>query len=379
MKRTSVFVFGILFLLSFHVPAGDHPHSSFRHVTVMTQNLYVGADLNELLAVQQTGDPSQIPGAVADLFDSILETSFEQRAVSIAEEIQHKRPDLIGLQEVFRITVEPLVQPDNPFDPLYPPPPNEVHDYLSDLLSALSARGLQYKVAVTITNVNIPLPRLTQTGELDVVRFVDRDVILVRKNVSISEATARNFRTNLEVEGVTLADEAVLEPVWRGFTAVNARVRGTTYRFVNTHLEVPGEELGAPELTFIQAAQAKELLTELSEEKLPIIVVGDFNASPVDESTVAITPYEQFVNAGYKDAWAVANPDDAGSTCCQEEDLMNEESILNERIDLVFLHNLDGVILAKTVGDEFRNKTPSGLWPSDHAGVIAKIIFHPGF
>lgn len=377
MKRASVLVFGILFVLHFHVAAGDYPHAFSGQVTVMTQNLYIGANLNKLIMFQQTGDPSQIPRAVAELFDSILETNFEERAESIAEEIEHERPDLIGLQEAFRITVEPLVEPADPFDPLYPPPPNEEHDYLSDLLFALSARGLQYKVAVTITNVNIPLPRLTQTGGLDVVRFVDRDVILVRKNIAITEARARNFRTNLELEGVTLADQdSVVETVWRGFTAVNARVRGITYRFVNTHLEVRGEEFGAPELAFIQAAQAKELLTQLREEALPIIVVGDLNASPLDESRVATTPYIQFVNAGYRDVWTLANPDDPGFTCCQEEALKNKKSILNERIDFVFLRNIEGAIIAKTVGDDSRNKTPSGLWPSDHAGVVAKIISH---
>jgi hypothetical protein len=31
-------------------------------------------------------------------------------------------------------------------------------------------------------------------------------------------------------------------------------------------------------------------------------------------------------------------------------------------------------IVATVVGDKLRDRTPSGLWPSDHAGVVAR--FH---
>ena len=180
------------------------------------------------------------------MFQTILDTDIKARARALAAEIKRKRPDLIGLQEAFRITVEPL---SDPGDPNYPPAPLEVHDYLHDLLAALHALRARYKVAALVTNTNAPLPRFDGV-QRDVVRLIDRDAILVRQEVQISRATARNFRTNLEVEGQTQ---------WRGFVIVDAKVRGRTYRFANTHLEQ-----GLPvELAPIQAALARELIVEL--------------------------------------------------------------------------------------------------------------------
>ena len=322
----------------------------------MTQNLYIGADLERIAEAQQL-DPTMVPVAVAEVFQTILDTNFKERAEAIAAKIGRLRPDLIGLQEVFRITVEPFSEPS---DPDYPPPPIQVHDYMSDLLAALKKRHLRYKVAATITNVNTPLPMFT-----DMVRFIDRDVILVRKNIDISRATARNFRINLVVEEQT---------VWRGFVAVDARVRGKTFRFVNTHLEVRGEGL-ANQISAIQAAQARKLIIELRDETLPIILIGDFNSSPEDPpiDTSVLTPYTQFIEAGYMDTW---NDKNAGFTCCQAEDLLNADSMLDERIDLILVRNAGSSFFTTTVGDKPRDKTHSGLWPSDHAGVFA-MIFSP--
>lgn len=70
-----------------------------------------------------------------------------------------------------------------------------------------------------------------------------------------------------------------------------------------------------------------------------------------------------------------------GFTCCQAEDLGNEASLPYERIGHIFVRNSLGVLpfpvvgkaKAKRVGDEPEDKTPSGPWPSDHAGVFAKL------
>jgi endonuclease/exonuclease/phosphatase family metal-dependent hydrolase len=362
MKRLLIVILSILILGVFSAPIvadSDFAHLR-RYVKVMTQNLYVGADLERIAETQQQQDdnPYSVPMAVGEVFQTVLDTNFKERAEAMAAEIGRLRPDLIGLQEVFRITVEPL---SDPSDPNYPPPPIQVYDYLSDLLAVLQKHRLPYKVAATIMNANAPLSRITG-AELDTVRFIDRDVILVRKNIDISNATARNFRTDLAVEGQT---------VWRGFVAVDATVRGKTFRFVNTHLEVRGEGPDNP-ISAFQAEQARELIVELRDEKRPVIVVGDLNSSPQDQSKVTsiLTPYTQFIEAGYVDTW---HDKDAGFTCCQAEDLLNADSMLDERIDLVLVRNAGGSFFT-TGGDKPQDKTPSGLWPSDHAGVFARIF-----
>jgi hypothetical protein len=72
-------------------------------------------------------------------------------------------------------------------------------------------------------------------------------------------------------------------------------------------------------------------------------------------------------------AFAAAPPGGDGFSCCQAEDLRNTASLLDERVDLVLLK---GALTAKqvvVVGDESADRTESGLWPSDHAGVAATI------
>jgi endonuclease/exonuclease/phosphatase family metal-dependent hydrolase len=142
---------------------------------------------------------------------------------------------------------------------------------------------------------------------------------------------------------------------------VDVRVRGKLARIVNTHLE---EEF----FGLIQFVQAEELLTGPFRTHLPVIVLGDFNAS---ESS---TTYKNILKAGFKDSWPLIHPGDPGFSCCQDEDLLNLTSQLKERIDLVlFRGNQINVHDIKLVGAHSFNRIPSGHWPSDHAGVVAKL------
>ena len=104
-----------------------------------------------------------------------------------------------------------------------------------------------------------------------------------------------------------------------------------------------------------------------------MIVVGDFNSDPDDPVVDDIVPpYLQFAWAGYVDAWAAkrgrARP---GDTCCHAELLDNPEPQLNRRIDLIWARNTAnghgppiGPIQAVVVGEEVRDLTSSGRWPS---------------
>ena len=49
---------------------------------------------------------------------------------------------------------------------------------------------------------------------------------------------------------------------------------------------------------------------------------------------------------------------------------------MTERIDFVLFRGGFKAKHTYLVGDKVRDKTPSGLWPSDHAGVIARIRMH---
>ena len=83
--------------------------------------------------------------------------------------------------------------------------------------------------------------------------------------------------------------------------------------------------------------------------------------------------YQQFITAGFVDAWSRKRPTESGFTFGQSPDLLNPVSQLSERIDLILFRGSFQVADIIVVGDEQNDRTPSGLWPSDHAGVVAAL------
>jgi hypothetical protein len=82
------------------------------------------------------------------------------------------------------------------------------------------------------------------------------------------------------------------------------------------------------------------------------------------------------IPAPYADAWTAAGHDPVGgATCGQAADLANRTSRLHERIDYVFVRDLT-VLDCRVVGATPEERTSPGLlWPSDHAGVVARLGF----
>jgi hypothetical protein len=63
-----------------------------------------------------------------------------------------------------------------------------------------------------------------------------------------------------------------------------------------------------------------------------------------------------------------------GFTCCQDSTLLNQKSLLDERIDLIFARDIAlQRVVTRTGLDKPGQKTASGLWPSDHAAVFASL------
>ena len=331
-----------------------------RGLTVMTQNLYLGAALDSALSAQT---PEAFVAAVAQIYGTMLFTNFPVRAAALADEIAAEGPDIIGLQEVSNWSAVPTHEGANP--PSF--------DFLAILQSELERRGLDYDVAAVSDNAHIgPVPLVAPefgcqppddnpTFPNCVVSLADRDVILVNDDtpgLKVTDAMNGNFSP--------IAQVVITTPVGRfsfnrGWAAIDATLRGTEFRFVNTHLEV---ENFVP----VQVAQVRELLAGPLRTHRPVIAVGDFNSGPGSTST---RPYELLIKALFFDVWWL-NGRDTGRTCCQNETLTNIESELTSRIDLVLVR-LALPTEAHRVGHERLERTEPPFWVSDHAGVVATV------
>jgi hypothetical protein len=372
MKCLLTLALGFFLLSSSVVSADGRPNGISRNtvrfarpVKVMTQNLYIGADINRVLEAESL---EALPEVVADTFAIILDTNFPERAEALADQVARFRPHVIGLQEAIVI----LRQSPGDFFLGNPRPAQDPEfDYLTILLNALAARGLNYTVAAFVVNADIEVPMHVESGPDDDIRAIDHDVILVRSDIapSLSNPIARNYAVNLDVE---LEGGATIQ-LTRGFAAVDAEIDGTTYRVVTTHLEERLEEVGLG-LEQIQAAQASELIAALDTATLPVVLLGDLNSSPIDRPTPfgVVPPYQLFTSAGYTDMWQSSpfGGHKPGLT-----------STFDRRIDHILVRygvkflpvQAVGPNIAFVTGERPQDKTPSGLWLSDHAGVFARM------
>ncbi|MBW7998548.1 MAG: hypothetical protein FVQ81_18635, partial [Candidatus Glassbacteria bacterium] len=342
LLKSAFFLLAGLLLLIFYQPVwadyadgGENP----RPLRVMTQNLYVGSDI---LQIMQATDTMEFFWWVRNVYWEMVDTNFHERAAAIADQIAAKSPDLIGLQEVA------LVRTQSPGDFFGndPQPAEYVEfDFLDLLMGELTARGLDYRVAAEVENADVELPMLPideGSPYLADARVTFRDVILAAGGVTIGSAFEENYQVNLPVVVMGISIEFT-----RGYTIVDATVRDRSYRFANTHLESVKEGDAAA----VQVAQAGELLVALSEIEaqfgaLPTIIVGDLNSSPEDVAPApGLTPPYHLISAyQFEDAWLFRKEGPApGLTCCQAADLRNAESQLNERIDHIFVRTPGGL------------------------------------
>lgn len=321
------------------------------HVTVMTQNLYVGADVDAVIAALMTPDPQDDMDALLVAIQTLAKTDFPTRAGAIADEIARKRPHVVGFQEVSEIHVN------------LPGVPVINLEFLPIIEAQLAARGLHYTVAATIKNIDAtPAPGI---------ELVDYDAILVNADLgSVDFAYQQNFTVNFGViaPGVELK---------RGFVEVAATIEGIKYWFVSTH---PEPDLGDYDLSWLRQLQILELATVLGDSR-PAFVMGDLNDQPGSPM------YQVLQAAGFHDVWQELRPDQAGYTAGEgysterPADLSNEKSAFTQRIDYVWargvghpVEGLQGWITLFGAVPSDRVEGPYGLiWPSDHAGLVAEL------
>jgi hypothetical protein len=236
-----------------------------------------------------------------------------------------------------------------------------VVDLLKSLLSELekSQPPLQYETVAVLPGIDVEAP---STMGLDV-RASTRDVLLVRTGAG-ADLKVSNLQVQQFWPTPPLGTTLVQVPAPRGWASIDVTARGSTFRVVTTHLHVPPQ---------VQLLQVTELLQSAASTNLPVILAGDFNANAANPADPTFATYQILLNAQFLDAWSQANPSAVGFTCCQAANLLNPASALDRRVDLVMFRGPFIASDVRVVGDQPIDLTPSGLWPSDHAGVVATL------
>ena len=382
-------------------------------VSVMSRNLYLGADLGPAIRSTSLTNFFQANGQILRDVDA---NNFPVRARGLAAEIRSKSPDVVGLQEVALWRVGPpgviRIKPGSAPETFTT---TEVkYDFLNLLMNQLNRGGKRYEVVKVTTEFDFQGPAFygNPGGVAPDIngRLTMRDVILARVGAGVrwSNAQGENYETiySPRISGVPVT-------VDRGWNSADFRVRNAPpFRFVNTHLEAFGDDKNsvvdcmteaeppydnpAVNPVSIRCSQAKELhQTVIGPSPLPVLAVGDFNSD--DDSVIdsacpgpANTPgslpplngglcgdtfaFNALKTLGMEDI-STSDP----WSCCVSADILTadqgSQSDFVKHIDKVLTRVQDPVTLLES---SVSGRTPvNGYWNSDHAGVFSKVRISP--
>ncbi len=334
--------------------------------TVYQQNAYLGGDTDPLFNI----DLSDIPLLLATtntFWGQVKDSRVPERMAALVDEIANHRPDFVALEEVFQMAVVDATTGQV----------LDGADLLASIMGEIQRRGLPYELVQAKSNTSVTLPMAVDftTGKVTkALMATDRIAVLRRTDMDVRATTDGTYTADIPLApGVT---------VTRGWIRVDTERRGVPYHLVVTHLETQS----APQ---VQAAEVAELLNSVTAGLDGVTVLtGDLNSDasggPGDP---AWTPtYQTLVDGGFTDAWEQAggSSHDQGLTCCHDENLRDPwPARFDQRIDFVLVRDarnrsrsgkVSGSMRVDVLDTQPSDRTPEGLWLSDHAGVLAGLM-----
>lgn len=378
-------------------------HSQEKAFTVMSRNLYLGADVG--IAMELLPD---FPAATQFMWDQMRETDFPTRSKLFVKEIKSENPDVIGLQEATKWYCTAGILSDEVV----------IYDFVEILLADLASQNLYYEIAskdgkvAQNTGFEIaPIPMLTKATDPGIFPsifnqesaycgFEIGDVLLIKSEYS---KNLLNVGTSEYKEKYTIIP--TIMSIYRGYSWADLSIDEKPIRFVTTHLESIFDEKGIP----VAKIQAEQLVNDLSETKIPIVLMGDFNSDPRDPrgsnqpnpgeqpsqnelcQAQVETPTLETAKDSCNSFWTIAK---AGFKSTGPEELdaenftwgldalltgadprrqefakeMGNEVGFTDRLDYIFLRGQIDVVSAKLVGNN-----QNAPWASDHAGIVATL------
>ena len=401
MRRLIALFIALLFLPVIPV----HAEEPYR-ITVMSRNIYLGADVGVALELIPN-----FPKAAQFMWDQVKKTDFATRAPKLARESAQDRPEIIGVQEATIWYCKKDLLSDKV----------EVFNFLDQFISATKASGVGYSLA-TANGVEAfnpgysiaAIPYVTKVRDPEVFNpifgqdtascgFTIGDALLVRDDVKDRIIQVGNTEYD-----ATYSIVPTLMTIYRGYTWADFKVQDSVVRLITTHLESIWDENKVPN----SALQAQQLVADLKDAKMPIVIMGDFNADyrdprpqgepnpgeqPVTSETCP-TPggakcnaYSTMIEAGFENAspdaknpryftWgasALLNGPDKKRVLDAKK--FGNQYGFTDRLDYIFTKNVYATVSSKIIGNVWPDG--SGVWdcgkdkcfPSDHAGVVATI------
>ena len=409
MRRFFKFLVILLFnftltLLLFPVPAAkaNEPYQ----ITVMSRNLYLGADVG--VALDLIPD---LPAAAQFMWDQVKKTDFTKRANKLAAEAALDRPALIGVQEATIWYCKKNLWSEKV----------AVFDFLEQFVEATKSTGVPYSIATFAGEKAFnpgysiaAIPYLTKVEDPDLFPslfgsksaacgFTIGDAILVRDDLK------GNIKMvgNTEYEA-TYSIVPTLMTIYRGYTWIDFQSNDSIVRVISTHLESIWDENKVPN----SALQAAQLIEDLKGTKMPLIVMGDFNADPRDPRPVgelnpglqpvtsetcptsgftSCNAYKRMIEAGFINSspdaddpkyftWgasALLNGADEKRVGAAKE--FGNQYGFTDRLDYIFTKNVYATISSKIIGNIYPDGSSNWdcgkekCFASDHAGIVATI------
>ena len=389
MKRILVSFLVALMLAPASVARAESPQ-----VTVMTRNLYLGADVGVAMELIPN-----LSAAAQFMWDQVKATDFNKRAPKLAAEVIAERPDVIGIQEATIWYCKKSAWSKR----------TEVFNFTEQFLAAIKAQGQDYVLAskdgVTALNTGYSIaaiPFVTMVNDPETFQplfgqdkaacgFEIADALVIRGDLSGKVLAVGN--TEYEASYTVVP---TIMTIYRGYSWADIKIGNTPVRFVTTHLESLWDENKVPNA----AKQAQQLITDLKETRNPIVIMGDFNSDPrdpriSDDPNVGGQPaaskscpaggsecsaYRLMFEAGFKDVgpdsldprnntWGMnallTGPDPDRLKYSQQ---LGNFAGYSDRLDYVFVKNGAVPLVSRIIG-----ATPPNNLNSDHAGVVSLI------
>jgi endonuclease/exonuclease/phosphatase family metal-dependent hydrolase len=298
-------------------------------ITVMTRNLFLGADL---IPLATTPPGAQFEQTATNMFNGVTAETPDARMKLVAGEIAKAKPDLVGFQELSLWRTGPA------------PASNVAFDYIKTITAQLKKLHQSYRVVAIKQGFNVEGPMGTGND----VRLTLGDAILAKKGVKVKNVHSALFKNQLKIGTAAIGTVTTN----RGYNELDATVHGVTVHVVNTHLEAYSAD------TRLQ--QAQELVKGALRSKLPTILIGDLNSGPNLPKPEDRPPYEAIAKAGFKEERTPK------FSCCFNE--LTDKTGWDHNVDHIMAKPKLTLVRSFITGAE---TTPAGVHPSDHGGVVS--------